>query len=107
MSRFSDHVHLMDGFLPAGRKVRAVCSCGYQTSPRVDERRALQALESEHGYTRPVCVLCGRDYEDRTWQQLRDMDLQVLTDPATGAEFIACRDAPPACREGAAQRQIH
>jgi hypothetical protein len=103
-------VHLMSGFAPSGHRVRAVCSCGYQTTPRVDERRALEALTSEHGSTRPVCALCGRDYEGRDWLQLR-RDLQILPDPYSDDrvldQFLVCRDAPQACRDGARQRQVH
>jgi hypothetical protein len=97
-------VHLMDGFAPSGKRVRAVCSCGYATTPRADQNRALTALLSEHGYTRPVCALCGRDYEGLSWQQIRD-GLAVLNDRLDG-EFLACRDMPQSCRDGAAQRQV-
>ena len=95
----------MDGYVPGGRGVRAVCSCGHATTPRADEQRALRALASEHGQTTPRCAVCDRDYEGRSWEQLRD-DLQILTDPDHG-EFLACRGAPQACRDGAAQRQVH
>jgi hypothetical protein len=99
-------VHLMQGFAPSGRRRRAVCSCGQTTTPRADDARALAALLAEHGTTEPVCALCGHDYSGRTWQQLRDTDLQILTDTLDG-EFLACRDMPKACREGASQRQVH
>jgi hypothetical protein len=46
----------------------------------------------------------GRDYAGRSWEQVRD-DLQILTDPGHG-EFLACRGALAACRDGAAQRQV-
>jgi hypothetical protein len=102
MSWPTDRVHRMDGFVPAGRRVRAVCSCGHGTTPRADEQHALEALVSEHGQTAPRCAVCGRDYDGRSWEQLRD-DLQILTDP-DGGEFLACRGAPPACRDGAGCR---
>jgi len=105
MSGDMRRVHLMNGFLPAGRRVRAVCSCGYRTTPHTDEFRAREALATEHGQSQPRCAVCGRDYEGRPWQQIL-IDLQILTDPIDG-EFLACRDAPPNCRDGAAQRQVH
>ena len=99
-------VHLMDGFAPSGRRVRAACTCGVATTPRVNETRALDALQSDHGFTPPVCALCGHDYEGRTWLQIVRHDLQILKDSIDG-EFLACRDMPQACRDGADQRQMH
>jgi hypothetical protein len=98
-------VHLMAGFAPSGRRVRAVCSCGEATTPRSSEARALAALLAEHGTTRAQCALCGRDYQGQSWQQIRD-GLVVLDDRLDG-EFLACRDMPQSCRDGAAQRQVH
>ena len=105
MSFDQRRVHLMAGFAPSGRRVRAVCSCGEATTPRASMQRALAALLAEHGTTRPRCVLCGRDYEGLSWQQVRDA-LVVLEDRLDG-EFLACRDMPQSCRDGAAQRQVH
>lgn len=95
------------GTLTAGTKVRAVCTCGFRTTPRADQAHALTALLSEHGYTEPVCALCGADYRSHSWSQLCTRDLQVLTDPATGDEFLACQGMPQSCRDGAARRQTH
>ncbi|GAB3901753.1 hypothetical protein GCM10029964_091020 [Kibdelosporangium lantanae] len=94
------------GYLPSGRNVRAVCSCGHHTTPRVDQARALDALLSEHGHTMPVCQTCGTDYTGHSWEQLRH-DLEILTEPATGDEFLTCRGMPRSCRDGGAQRQLH
>ncbi len=49
------------GFLPGGNgKARAACRCGYVTTPRATETRALNALLSEHGYTEgDACSICG------------------------------------------------
>ncbi len=57
-------VHVLAGFAPAGRRVRAACACGYLTTPRVDEARAARALESEHASGREECDRCGRDRRD-------------------------------------------
>lgn len=99
-------VHLMAGFLPSGRRVRAACSCGYTTTPRTDEARALAALRAGHELSTPVCALCGHDYTGRTWRQLRDLDLRILTASPT-EQVLACRDLPQSCLDGAAQRQLH
>ncbi|MGW5384003.1 hypothetical protein [Nocardia sp. NPDC003963] len=103
-------VHLPWGYLPSGRRVRAVCSCGFATTPRASEARALAALLDDHGWTPPICATCGHDhqgYPGRDWEALRDRDIQILTDPATGGTFLVCRDLPQSCREGSAQRQLH
>jgi hypothetical protein len=87
-----------------------VCSCGYTTTPRASETRALAALLDNHGWTPPICVTCGHDhqgYPGRNWEALRARDIQILTDPASGGTFLVCRDLPQACREGSAQRQLH
>jgi hypothetical protein len=44
-------VHMRDGYLPAGNKYRACCSCGYTTTPRVSETRARHALLAAHQLT--------------------------------------------------------
>jgi hypothetical protein len=105
MSYDQRKVHLMAGFAPSGHRVRAVCSCGEATTPRASQARALAALLAEHGTTRPRCALCGRDYEGLSWQRIRD-GLVVLDDRLDG-EFLACRDMPRSCRDGAVQRQVH
>ncbi|GIF75660.1 hypothetical protein Asi02nite_51780 [Asanoa siamensis] len=100
-------MHLVAGFASSGARWRAVCSCGYTTTPRVDERRALAALHTEHELSAPVCGLCGHDYTGRSWRQLRDVDLRILASAPAGDQFLACRDLPQSCRDGAAQRQMH
>ncbi|MEV0732278.1 hypothetical protein [Polymorphospora sp. NPDC050346] len=100
-------VHLVAGLLGAGRRVRAACSCGHTTTARADDARAIAALRAEHELTAPVCVLCGHDYTGQSWQQLRDVVLRIFTTPTTGEQFLACRDMPQSCRDGAAQRQMH
>lgn len=97
--------HLMAGFAPSGKRVRAVCSCGEATTPRADQARALAALLAEHGTTRPQCASCGHDYDGLSWQQIRDA--LVVLDLGADGEFLACRGTPQRCREGAAQRQVH
>ncbi|MEU7802556.1 hypothetical protein AB0B10_25180 [Micromonospora arborensis] len=99
-------MHLVDGFLPIGGRVRATCSCGHTTTPRVDETRALAALRADHELSPPICALCGHDYTGRSWYQLRTVDLRILTD-STNGQFLACRDLPTSCLDGAAQRQMH
>ena len=98
-------MHLMAGFAPSGTRVRAVCSCGEATTPRADQARALAALRAEHGTTHPQCAVCGHDYEGQSWQRIRDA--LVILDAGADGEFLACRDAPKSCLDGAAQRQVH
>ena len=107
----STHVHLPAGYLPSGRKVRAACSCGFLTTARVNEARALAALLTEHDYTDPVCAICGKDhryaraYESAVsrWESLRHHLIEILPDPSTGGTFLVCRGMPPSCRPGAAR----
>jgi hypothetical protein len=96
----------MAGFAPSGRRVRAVCSCGEATTPRASQARALAALLAEQGTSRPRCTLCGRNYEGQPWQEIRDA-LVVVFDVGIDGEFLACRDMPQSCRDGAARRQVH
>lgn len=102
------YVHMVAGITPAGGRVRAVCSCGHATTPRVNEQAAVRALQSEHGFTRQQCQLCGRDYDDLTWEQLRAA-VEVLDAGDIGQveQFMVCRNMPQACRDGAAQAQVH
>jgi hypothetical protein len=86
-------VHWMSGFTPSGSKSRAWCRCGYRTTPRADEDRALRALVAAHQLDTAECVLCGVTYAD--WPDF-DFFLQVLKDPMTGDEFAICQD-PTAC----------
>lgn len=45
--------HCPKSIVPAGQKYRAVCSCGWRSTPRVSPRAALEAIECEHGWTSP------------------------------------------------------
>ena len=92
-------VHVPAGTLPSGRRFRAVCSCGWVSTPRVDERRAVEALETEHGYQDAVCAPCGRDRDDPglPWGD-RYRHIEVLTDPASGDQVLACSDDQAACQ---------
>lgn len=74
-----------------GARWRAWCRCGYGTSPRAAEDRALRALIADHHLDTPECVLCGASYGSADWMTIRDR-LQVFQDPATGDEFTVCRD---------------
>ncbi|MCU1630642.1 MAG: hypothetical protein JWP64_5591 [Pseudonocardia sp.] len=94
------------GFTPAGRRVRAHCTCGDVTTPRVDERRALDALECEHGTSRTFCDLCGRDRSVDLTHRNRFVDLRLLVDERTGDQLLVCADDEQACRELAAQHQV-
>lgn len=84
-------VHRMEGFTPSGARYRAWCRCGYGTSARASEDRALRALVADHHLDAPECVLCGIHYDTADWLDARDR-LVVLEDPATGDEFTVCRD---------------
>jgi len=84
-------VHRMEGFTPSGARHRAWCRCGYGTSARTSEDRALRALVADHHLDAPECALCGVRYDTANWMAARDR-LVVLEDPATGDEFTVCRD---------------
>ena len=82
------------GFLPAsGGKARAACRCGYMTTPRISEARALDALLSEHGYTSgDCCRICGVDGgQGRPWESF------VPLGDGTHERYV-CRDRV-ACSE--------
>jgi hypothetical protein len=102
-------VHIAAGFTSSGDRVRAACSCGFRTTPRVDRRRALVALQ-QHGLDPPVCTLCERDARDRSPATSTVLDqyrrLEVITDPETGEQFLACRDDRRACNDLARRRQV-
>src|SRR5688572_17243954 len=87
-------VHLPWGYLPSGKRVRAACSCGWITTPRVDKRRALDALLSEHGYTDPVCATCETDHSRHSWDELRNKVIEIMRDPSRDEEWIMCRGMP-------------
>lgn len=104
---FTRFVHLPWGYVAAGRRVCGVCSCGYITGPRVDKARAQAALLTEHGYTAPVCALCGTDHHPapgRDWGRLRHRDVEVR-DVETGGTFLVCRGVLPSRRNGADRRR--
>lgn len=101
-------VHLPSGYLPVGKKIRAVCACGWMTTPRATEDRALTALLQDHGWTAPICVLCEQDHQGhvgRDWAALR-REVEILDDPR-GGTFLVCRDSPQSCRDRADQRMLH
>jgi hypothetical protein len=102
MSYNRNRVHLMDGFAPAGTRVRAVCTCGWATTPRAREVLAFDALHSEHGVSRPECRLCGRYHGGQSWERIRNA-VQILRDGLDG-EFLVCRGMPVACREESKRR---
>lgn len=104
----SRRVCLVSGFTPAGRgKHRACCTCGYRTTARVSQARALAALLAEHEQSDAVCALCGTDYRDRAGDRLAWRSHLDLVDDPAGGVFLACRGMPRACRDGAAQAQLH
>lgn len=100
----SRRVHVPAGTFLSGRRFRAACSCGWVSTPRVDERRAVEALETEHGYEDAICALCGRSRDDMglPWAD-RYRHVEVLTDPASGDQFLACSDDQEECRTLSAQ----
>ncbi|WP_280490341.1 hypothetical protein [Nocardia carnea] len=104
----SRRVCLPSGFTPSGGEWhRACCTCGYRTTARVSEARALAALLAEHEQSDPVCALCGTDYSGRAGDRLAWRLYLDLVDDPTGGVFLACRGMPRACGDGAAQNQLH
>lgn len=99
-------VCLPSGYTSSGQKVRAWCTCGYGTTPRVSRARALDALLTDHGHTAPICALCGKDHSGHDWLTLRTRYVEILTDPLDGP-FLVCRGMSRACMDGAAQKQLH
>lgn len=104
----SRRVCLLAGYTPSGAaKHRACCTCGYRTTARASQQRALAALLADHEQSDPVCAVCFADYSNRAggvfeWRSYLDL----IDDPA-GGMFLACRRLPRACRDGAAQNQLH
>jgi hypothetical protein len=82
-----------------------MCHCGYTTTPRASEQRALQALHSEHGQQAETCDICHRDRHDpgarRPFEHLR-----VITDPDNGDELLVCADDQQACNDAGRQLQV-
>jgi hypothetical protein len=99
---------MRNGYLPAGSaKYRACCSCGYATTPRTSERRARQALLLDHPLTHPVCVLCDRYRPDADPDTGRLDDLEIFNDRGPDDQILVCKTDLQACRDAAAQRQLH
>lgn len=104
----SRRVHILAGVTPSGKRWRAHCACGYPTSPRASRERAIEALETEHGYQDAVCALCGRDRSEGLPHSRRYDHVRVLDDPdRPGDQFLVCRDDEQACHDLSAQRQVH
>lgn len=89
-------VHIPVGFHRIGRGVRALCRCGWMTTPRVSQSRALAAMAREHGCTRPSCAMCGRDRSpmrytsvDETWLQMH-CNLRIETYGPADSEMLVC-----------------
>jgi hypothetical protein len=106
--RLPRRVHLLDGVgLPTKKGFRARCTCGWSTTPRASEERAIAALETEHGYQDPICALCGRDRSDTNLPHSRRQEhVRVLLDEATGDQLIVCRDDERTCLDLSRQRQV-
>ncbi|MEU6265429.1 hypothetical protein [Saccharopolyspora shandongensis] len=52
------------------------------------EARALEALLTRHGFTQPVCQLCGKDHHyGHRWEELRNY-VEIVTVPDTGDELL-------------------
>lgn len=67
----------------------------------------MAGLLSEHGFNQPACRLCGTDHHGHSWDELLGRYVEIMVDPSTGDEFLVCRGFPQACKDGAAQRQLH
>lgn len=102
--------HIPGGFLSSGARIRAACSCGWTSTPRVDEAHAKLALESEHGLSAPLCALCGRD-RGREGVAMADRyrDLVVVSADHDDASetFLVCRNERVICHDLTAQAQVH
>ena len=93
----SQKVHILVECAAVGRRVRAHCTCGWSTTPRVSGQRAREALEAEHGYTDPVCALCGRDRSEGLPRTRRYENLRVINDEQSGEQYLACLADDPEC----------
>lgn len=104
-------LHFPDGELPAGARYRAVCHCGWRSTPRARRELAAAALLEEHGWTgvEHGCAICGWNAEHvqigdlvagrriyssppYPWEVYRP-----LLDDVGGREVWVCRDED-ACR---------
>jgi hypothetical protein len=98
-------VHVLAGIFGGGRRIRAACWCGWTTTPRVTKERALAAFRAAHPTDPLVCALCGRTRSEPDYLG-RPAALRVLDDGEL-PPILVCRDLDRACRDGAAQRQVH
>lgn len=100
-----DRVHLPAGFKPAGLRVRAVCHCGWTSTPRVDQRRALAALAEDHGWSEPKCARCGRNWTPSGVTTVdaallgMHRDVQIVDAGRPGRERLLCASDVGACDE--------
>lgn len=96
-----ERLHFPEGWIERGGKVRACCHCGWATTPRVNRKRALDALYVEHGYTgrgsiATECAICGETVRahgtDLYWSELRN-PWEVFRPLVDGnREVFICRD---------------
>lgn len=101
MSTEPTRLHFPEGYTQSGRKWRARCHCGWPTTPRVDRKRAYDALLAEHGYTgggtiATPCAICGETVKahatDLYWTELR-YPWEVFRPLQDGdREVYVCRD---------------
>lgn len=113
MTGDDQRVHAPDGYTSAGERWRAWCSCGWSTTPRVDQARARQALERQHGWSDAVCQLCRRERPGFDAVG-RFAHLRLYSWEETGQrgglgpeQWLACADDTRACHDLSAQRQLH
>ena len=82
--------------------IRAACSCGHLTTRCASEALTVAALRSEHGFTPPVCALCGRDFAHLTWAGIKHT---LVIHDDDGQQFLACRGMPDECTRLYQRRQ--
>ncbi len=110
MTAWPPQVHLPAEYRTDGRgRVRAVCSCGHATTPRITQDRALTVLLEEHGYTDPICAVCGTDHYDGAGRVRSRWDallrhIEIVDDPVTGGTALVCRGESRPCRPAAPPR---
>jgi hypothetical protein len=99
-------VHFLAGWAPVGSKHRAVCHCGWATTPRSTPARAQQALAHEHGDTqRADCSICAQRYDTRDMQIVVMTDvMEPLHDADRGRDVWVCRDKVSCTARYAAQQ---
>jgi hypothetical protein len=100
VSDWQNHVHLPAGYVRTGTAVSAVCHCGWSTAPLAQDGLALLAFAQGHGWTVPICVLCGRDRSpDDADLAGMHANLQVVPDPGGDPpEMLICRTELDTCR---------